>query len=105
MPDGSIDGKTPSTVMICDRAAPMCPSCGRTLRLTVGEGWVVVTCDARTRKVTCASKVLIIGVKGGVCVIVQLSVEDFARLRDLDAGADLVLARLGLLSVPLTAAC
>ncbi len=105
MPNGKANGRIGSTLMFCEASAPTCPTCNRTLRLTLGEGWAVITCDARTRKEPCGAKVLVVGIRGGEMVlIVSLTVGDFEQLRQMDAGAQLVLRRLGLLNVPLMAA-
>lgn len=104
MPDGSATGRVGRSVQICDASTPTCPKCERTLRVTVGDGWAVITCDSRTRKQPCGEKLLVVGIRGGICLIVSLTVADFEHLRTMDAGAQLVLRRLGLLDVPLMAA-
>lgn len=104
MPDGTVEGPISRSVQLCDASRPTCPKCGRTLRVTVGDGWAVITCDVRIRKTACGGKLLVVGVRGGICLIVSLTVSDFESLRVMDAGAQLVLRRLGLLDVPLMAA-
>lgn len=101
MPNGTTVGQLERSVAVFESAAAACPRCGRKLRVTMGEGDALVTCSHRTRGTSCGQKLAIVGLAGRVCLVVQLSSEEFISLVSAEAGAHHVLRRLGLLGVAL----
>lgn len=100
-PDGSysVIGRP---LRFCESSEVKCPKCGYRMRLTVGEGDVLVTCERRvTPRHICGQKVGILGLRGRVCIVVALSAEEFTELQGTGAEAGTLFRRLALVGVPL----
>jgi len=103
MPDGS-STPAPRAIAIYDRASPVCPKCGRGIRVTVVEGSLLMTCPNSTRGDVCASKSLLVSIGSGSALVVPLSDDEFRELSSAGCGTTDALEALGLVGVPLTPA-
>ena len=74
---------------VCESRCPRCPRCGHVLHgIHAGDGLVFVQCRARAPRVPgqpstserCGQHVAIVGASAGVCIVVPISREEFARV-------------------------
>jgi len=95
MPDGTTTA-IQRGVAVFESAAASCPRCSRRLRLTVGEGDVLVTCEHRSQGTPCGQKLAILGLRGRVCIVVAISSQEFLELQASGPEPGMLFRRLDL---------